>query len=170
MREKNASPFSNPGETSLSVIARRRYHVGITKWEARWLPWLQATGAILGLAVVLMPSISKGWLAAIERVSLFRFIYEQFSSLGWLVATTLILYAITHAITAFMWKHSYPGWDARKEWGLPNAKQILDRDLFPSTRKQEFVFLVYAFQAFLSPFLVMILFGVVAYFIRFVRS
>lgn len=170
MREKNTSTFTDQTEISLTVVARRRLHVAVTRWEARWLPWLQAMGALVGLIVVLMPSISKGWLATIEQVSLFKFIYEQLSSLGVVVIAVLALYAVTNTICSLMWKHSYPGWDARKEWGLPNAKQILDRQLFPSTRSQEIVFFTYALQALLSPFLVMILFGVIAFFIRFIRS
>lgn len=153
-----------------SVLQRRKYHIAITEWEVRWLPWLHLLGTLIGIGVVLMPSISKFWLVAIERINILQFLHAQFSNLGWLVMAALILYAMTHAISAIMSKHIYPGWDAQKEWGLPNAKQIIQRGLYPHTKKQEFVFLVCAFQSLLSPLLVVVLFGVLAFFIRLARS
>jgi len=172
MSDKHGLPQNirenKPDEESQSVKARRIYHVTITQWEAKWLPWLQAAGALVGFVIVLLPAMSKGWLVAIEEIGFLRFIFEQFSSFGNLVIVILTLYAITNAIGSLMWKHSYPGWNARKEGGMPNAKQILERKLYPATRKQEFIFFVYVVQGLLIPFFVAMLFGVLAFFIRFV--
>lgn len=170
--DMNTAQESVPGirsrEVSEDVLRRRKYHIAITKWEAKWLYWLQAAGALVGFVIVLLPAMSNRWLSTIEEYDFLRFIYEQFSSLGNLVSMILALFAATNAILSLMWKHSYPGWDARKEGGMPNAQQILERQLFPETRKQELVFFVSVVQGLLIPLIVVMMFGVLAFFIRFV--
>lgn len=155
--EKAASP---------SVLRRRRFHVAITEWEAKGLPWLQAAGALIGFVFVLLPAMSKSWRTVIQDIGPLNWIFDEFSRFGLLVMAVFILFAVTNAIASLMWKHVYPGWDARKEWSLPNAKQILDRALYPINRKQEVVFYAFLAQALVSPLLIMILFGVLAFFIR----
>lgn len=164
---QNSSPSINEN-LSDSVLRRRRYHIATTQWEEKWLPWLQTTGALIGFFVVLLPVIVKGWLVIIEEIIVLRFIFEQFSTLGNLVVTILLLYAITSAIISIMWGNSFPNWNIRIEGGLPSSQNILEKNLYPTTKKQEFVFYIHVLQGLLTPFFVVMIFGVLAFFIRLV--
>lgn len=158
---------STRGNVSDSVLRRRKYHIAIVEWEARWLPWLQAAGALVGFAIVLMPAMSKGWRSLIQDISVTNWIFEEFSRFGsFALALLAMLLSMTSALYSL--HHYFPGdWDVWQEHGFPSAKVIRDRALYPKTLKEEFTFwTLILFGMFGSSIWLYLPFGLISFFIR----
>lgn len=157
LSEKAASP---------SVLRRRKFHIAITEWEAKASPWLQAAGALIGFVIVLLPGMSKSWRAVIQDIGPTKWFFEEFSRFG-PTALTILLIMLTNTVILNALAHHFPGnWNAKKEWGFPTTKQILDRQLFPTTFRQEMAFMSWLFSGFYTPFIYIMGFGLFTFFMR----
>ncbi len=148
------------------VLGRRRYHEAAAKWLAKWSYPLQATFAVIGFVVVLLPMFSKNWRAVIEATPIAGRVFHDFSTLsGW----AMLLFAVLMVLWGILnWRvNDYPGgWHPTKQWGFPNPKQVAEMELYPRTHGEEFVFWVdIAFGTF-GTTIWMIFCGVFAFFIR----
>ncbi len=157
LRDKAASP---------SVLRRRKFHIAINEWEAKTAPWLQTAGALIGFVFVLLPVMSKGWRAVIQDIGPTRWFFEEFSRLG-PIAMAIFFMVMTNTVILNALARHFPGdWNAKKEWGFPTSKQILDRQLFPTTFREEIAFMSWVLSGFCVPFIYIMGFGVFSFFMR----
>lgn len=167
MNTAQNSPAGIRRAVSDSVLRRRKYHIAITEWEARWLPWLQAAGALVGFVIVLLPAMSRGWRSVIQDISVANWFFEEFSRFGpFALATLVLLLSMTSALYS-LHRH-FPGdWDVRKEHGFPSATVMRDRTLYPQTLKEEVTFWLLALLGIFGFFIwLYIPFGLISFFIR----
>lgn len=152
---------------SARTLNRKGIHVVFARLLAKWSYRLQAIFASIGFFIVLLPTLSEPWRVAIKTFPFAAWIFNEFSTLG---AGALLLVAIIMVpffILNFMIK-SYPGgWDPTKEGGFPGPKQIIEKELYPCNKREEFVFWVGIFLGFIGTTVWLYLpFGVLSCFIR----
>ncbi len=148
------------------VLARRKYHEAAAKWLAKWSYPLQAVFAMIGFVVVLLPMFSKNWRAVIENTPVAERFFHDFSTLsGWAMVLFLFLMALFLILN---WRvNDYPGgWHPTKQWGFPNPRQVLEMELYPRLKKEEFVYWVDVVFGAAGTTIWMIFSGVFAFFIR----
>ena len=149
-----------------AVLARRRFHKAAATWLAKWSYPLQAAFALVGFVVVLLPMFSKGWRAVIETTPVAERVFHDFSSLsGWAMVLFFVLLALFLVLN---WRvNDYPGgWHPTKQWGFPNPKQVVEMELYPRLKREEFVYWIGIFFSAAGTTIWMIFFGVFAFFIR----
>lgn len=158
---------SKISEESPRVIARRRYHVTIMELEAKWMYRLQAIGALIGMLVVFLPTVSRAWREIVVSFPPTRWVYDDFSSFGPFSSTILFVFILATATLSGLYRHFPGGWDARKEWGFPTARVIRDRALYPTRVLEEVVFWLAAFIGLFGLlFWLYFPFGLIAFLIR----
>lgn len=149
-----------------AVMARRTYHEAAAKWLAKWSYPLQAFFALIGFVVVLLPMFSNNWRAVIEKTLIAERVFHDFSSLsGWAMVLFLILMGL-YVVQNWL-VNDYPGgWHPTKQWGFPTPMQIVQMELYPQNKREEFVFWVEIIFGAVGTANWMIFFGVFAFFIR----
>lgn len=150
------------GSADPSVLARRRFHEAAAKWLARWSYPLQAAFAMIGFVVVLLPVISKSWRAAIESTPIVRSVFLDYSTFSGLAMANLYILMALFLVRNWQRKSLPWGVDAPLTY-----RDIVDMELFPRTRKEEFAYWTDMSLAFLGMTLWLFLpFGGLAYFIN----
>lgn len=148
------------------VLARRKHHEAAAKWLAKWSSPLQATFALIGFVVVLLPTFSKSWRGIIENTPIAARVFHDFSTLsGWAMVLFLFLIMLFFVLN---WRvKDYPGgWHPTKQWGFPSPKQTVEMELYPRVLREEFIYWVGFALATCGTTIWMISFGVIAFFIR----
>lgn len=144
-----------------AVLARLKIHESAAKCCEKWLTLFHAFFAIFGFVVVLLPVLSKPWRSVIESVPFLSQVFHYYSTLsGWAMVNLLIL-VILFFIRNFLVK-SIPGGQA----SILTYKNIIDMELYPRTKKEEFAYWSEIFFSATATTLWLFLpFGVLAYFI-----
>jgi len=154
-------------DVASSVLRRRKYHIAITEWEAKWMYRQQAIGALIGFFIVLLPTLSKAWREIVVSFPPTRWIYDEFSSFGPFSLTVLLVFVFATIGLNGLYRHFPGGWDAKKEWGFPTARVIRDRGLYPTRPLEEAVFGLAVFVGLFGLFFWLYFpFGLIAFFIR----
>lgn len=149
-----------------NVLTRSKYHEAAAKWLAKWSYPLQVAFALIGFVIVLLPMFSKNWLAVIENTPVAGRIFHDFSTLsGWAMVLLFVL-MVLWGILNWLVKNYPGGWHPTKQWGFPNPKQVVELELYPRLKREEFVFWVDIIFGATGTTLWMIFFGVLAFFIR----
>lgn len=145
-----------------AVFARRKAHEAAAQWLARWLTDLQIVFALIGLIVVLLPTLSKPWRAIIDGIPIVARVFHDYSTLsGWAMAHVFILVSLLLVRNALS-KHMQGGYTV----GL-TFRDVMDMELYPRTRKEEFAYWTHVvFTAAAAPNLLLLPFGCFAFFIR----
>lgn len=157
----------NSPKHSMVVSPRKDAQIAAARWLAKWSRPLQISFATTGFSVVLMPVLSNPWKEVVVSLPVAGWVFNQFSTFGaWamlLLGLLLTLFLILNIMV-----RDYPGgWNPTKEWGFPSPKQVVEKELYPRTRKEEFVFWVDIFFGAIGTTVWLYLpFGVLAYFIR----
>lgn len=153
------------GPADPAVLARREYHEAAAKWLAKWSSPLQATFALIGFVVVLLPMFSKNWRAVIENTPVAERVFRDFSTLsGWAMALFFFLMGLFLVLN---WRvnDSPGGWHPTKQWGFPSPKQIVEMELYPRIKREEFIYWIGIVFGATGTTIWMIFFGVFAFFI-----
>lgn len=167
MRARVPNPLTQ-AMYSEGVLGRRPAHVRVARWVARWQFALQVSFVIAGLFLVLMPVLLEFWLVLIQQNPITHWVFEEFSrmgpmAIGWLVFLLCGPYLALH----LMAQHYPGGWDVRQQQGFPSPTQIVERSLYPRTRREECVFWIAMVMDVLGTSIWLYLpFGVMAYSIR----
>ena len=125
-----------------AVLAK--YHEAAANWLARISFFLHAIFAAIGFAVVLLPILSRSWRAIIESTPLVRVVFHDYSTFGGLAMANLYILMALFLI-----------------------RNVVDMELFPRTRREEFAYWADISFGFVGATLWLFLpFGVLAYFIN----
>lgn len=129
---------------------------------------LMVTGVVLGVFWFFLPSIHEGARKMLLEIP---FAYAVFDSCTRLEAPVLLFIFAMGACGIFLTQISisrgFPGgWDVRKEGVLPNAKTLVEKKLFPISRLESFIFLLWVVFMVFSAFLSASPFIFIGYFIR----
>lgn len=154
------------GPADQAVLARRQYHEAAAKWLARRSFLLQATFALVGFVIVLLPMFSKNWRAVIENTPVAGRIFNDFSNLsGWAMVLLFVLMVLWGIMN---WRvKDYPGgWHPTKQYGFPSPKQVVELELYPRLKREEFIFWVDIVFGAIGTTIWMIFCGVLAFFIK----
>ncbi|WP_459724375.1 hypothetical protein [Sideroxyarcus sp. TK5] len=152
---------------SLIPSRRRARQMAAAQWLAKWTYRLQALFASIGFFLVLLPVLNNQWREVIEAFALTAWIFRVFSTLTGGALILLGILMLLFLILNFMVKDYPGGWNPTKEWGFPSPKQVVERELYPRNRKEEFVFWIdIIFGIVGTTFWLYLPFGVLAYFIR----
>ncbi len=145
-----------------AVLARRKHHEAAAKWLARRSYLLQAIFAAIGFVVVLLPIFSKTWCVVIKSTPVVRTVFHDYSTFSGLAMVNL--YVLMALFLARSWQiKSLPGGSS---FGL-TYRNVLDMELFPRTRQEEFAYWTDISFGFVGTTLWLFLpFSVLAYFIN----
>jgi len=155
-----------PDDSFVSSSRKARQMVAAI-WLAKWSYRLQALFASIGFFLVLLPTLNNPWRVIIEAFSLTAWIFRAFSTLSGVALILLALLMVLFLILNFMVKDYPGGWNPTKEWGFPSPRQVVEKELYPRNRKEEFVFWIDIFFGVVATTVWLYLpFGVLAYFIR----
>lgn len=140
------------------VLGRRALHRAAAAGCARWLPPLHVAFAVAGGLLVLLPAVSPSWRALIERVPPLGALSADYAVLG---ASARIHLAILFAAwVARMAATVGPSADGARP---PGFDEIVARNLYPRTRREELAFWIDVVQAFAATSLWLLMpFGVLA--------
>jgi hypothetical protein len=150
------------GPADQAVLTRRKYHEAAAQWLARRSFLLQATFAAIGFVVVMLPMFSKTWRTIIESTPVVRSVFHDYSTFSGLAMVNLYILMALFLVRSWQIK-SLPGGAAI----ALTYRTVLDMELFPRTRREEFAYWTDISFGFLSTTLWLFLpFGVIAYFIN----
>jgi len=129
---------------------------------------VMVAGVLLGFFWFFLPSVHEGTRQMLHEIPFAYAVFDSFTRLK--VPVVLFIFAMGACgifLTQLSVSRGFPGgWDIRKEGVLPNAKTLVEKKLFPISRRESFIFLLWVvfmgFSAFLSasPFIF------IGYFIR----
>lgn len=150
------------------VLARRPLHMRTARWLVRWQFPLQVAFAIAGLFLVLMPVLLDFWHEIIDEHAITAWVYEEFSRMGLVAVGWLVFLVCGPYLALHLMAQHYPGgWNVRQQWGFPSPTQIVERELYPRTLREECVFWVAMVMDVLGTSLWLYLpFGVLAFSLR----
>ena len=149
------------------ISSRRARQMAAARWLAKWSYRLQALFASIGFFLVLLPALNNPWREIIEAFSLTEWVFRAFSTLSGGAIIWLGILMLLHLILNFMVKDYPGGWNPTKEWGFPSPQQVVEKELYPRNRKEEFVFWIGIILGTVgTTFWLYLPFGVLAYFIR----
>ena len=150
------------GPADQAVLARRKYHEAAATWLARGAGILQAIFAFIGFVVVLLPVFLRSWRTVIEGTPIAGGIFHAYSTLSGLAMVNFYVLIALFLMRSWLIK-SLPGGDA---FGL-TYKNVVDLELFPRTKREEFAYWTNISFGFLGTTLWLFLpFSVLAYFIK----
>lgn len=157
----------NPDIEAKGVLRRREIHIASARWLAKWSLPMQIGFAAIGFFIVLLPTLSTSWREIIELVPLTAWIFHEFSTLGPASIYLLAVIMVPFFILNIMVK-SYPGgWNPTQEWGFPSPKHVIEKNIYPRTSKEEFVYWVSHLLGIIGTAIWLYLpFGVLAFLIR----
>jgi hypothetical protein len=148
----------------LSVLARRKYHEAIAKWQVKWLTLAQPIFGLLGLLIVLLPLFLERWRRVIESTPVVAHVFQDFSTFG---VWTKALFPVLGPMVLLIGKgYQSGGWDSKKQRRVPFVNQVVNLELYPRTRREEISFYIYMFVSFFAPVAWFFVISLYASFIR----
>jgi len=124
-----------------AVVRRRGWHVAVARWMARWQLSLQVAFASMGLFLVFMPQLLPFWRDAVLRHDMTAWLHTEFASMGpWAMGWLLFLVFGPLLTLHFLAPYYTAGWNAHQQWGFPAPLQIVERQLYPRTPREEGLF------------------------------
>lgn len=148
------------------VLARRKYHVSIAKWLAKWLPWMQVLSATIGIIFIFLPAVWLEWRTMLMGVPA---IYNFSVDLYLLKVTylKLLFIMLIPTIISNLKAKTFPGgWDPSKQFGFPSVKQISDLDLYPNKKEEELVYWAHICACLFSPLWYLLACGLIGFFYK----
>lgn len=133
-----------------NVVARRKLHEAIIKWELKWITRLHLAFAFLAFFIVFLPTINKTWHGFVAFVPIVLWIHRGFSSFGGLLSLSLAVALFCNFYSA----RKIDG-ESFSEYGYPinltnirSSENIVLGDLYPRTRLEEKFFLLIVLAGF----------------------
>lgn len=123
-----------------SVIRRRKYHVYAAIWLARWMYYLQLLFLIIGAVFLLFPALGLDWYPFLLGIKASYVFTKNFNLLSFFFFFLFIVTTTFYIVIGFNVKNYPGGWDPTKQFGYPSPKQVVELELYPNTKKEEFVF------------------------------
>ena len=118
-----------------AVLARRKYHEAAARWLSRRSSYLQTFFAAIGFVVVLLPMFSKTWRTVIESTPVVSAVFHAYITFSGLAIVHLYFLMALFLVRNWQIK-SLPGGTA-----VPRTySDVLDMELFPRTRREEFAY------------------------------
>lgn len=130
------------------VLARRKYHVFVAKWLAKWLPWLQVSAAIIGIVLIFLPAVWIEWRAHVIEIPVISGLFFDFHSIQGNYLLVFYFCIIMYIAVNFKAQDFPGGWDPKKQHRFPTSNEIVRLELYPVTKKEEFVFWLDSFTGF----------------------
>jgi hypothetical protein len=146
-----------------AVQARWKHHEAAARWLAKWDATLQVISALIGFFVVLLPMFSKPWRAVIESIPIVAKVFHDFSTFrGGSLVLLFILIVLFFAKSSQI--KNRPGGEC-----FPlTYRNIVEMELYPRTKKQEFAYWTYiCFESASATLWLFLPFGTLAYVMRF---
>lgn len=103
-------------------------------------------GAAVGFVFFLMPLISPTLRDILRGMPLLYFVFDEVTKLSPVVVVILMSVVLLASVTqALALSKGFPnGWNVHQRGGLPTAKQVVDCQLFPVSRMEKTVFILWA--------------------------
>lgn len=142
------------------VLRRRKYHVAAAVWCGKSLVPLQVIFALVGLFVILLPSVIQDLQVIVERAPCLARVFNDYSTFSGLALIHLFLGLLT-AVTKPYWSKNTP------IGHVPVYKGRRAPVACPVTVKEEISFWIEIFSLILVTTVWLFLpFGVIAFFLR----
>ena len=148
-----------------SILKRRKIHIAAACWLARWMYYLQALFLMIGLFFFLLPAFGLDWyLFVIGRPATYV-LSDNFSVICFGFFFLFMSGTVLNIILSFNSKYYPGGWNPTEQFGFPNPKQVVELELYPRNKKEEFVFWVdYIFGILVSTWPLLVI-GLLAFFV-----
>jgi hypothetical protein len=146
-----------------TVQARRKHHEAAARWLAKWHATLQAISALVGFLVILLPMFSKPWRAVIESLPIVAKGFHDFSTFRGGSLVLLFILIVLFVVRNCQAKNIL-GW----EDPTLSFRNIVEMELYPRTKKQEFAYWAdICFESASATLWLFLPFGTLAYVMRF---
>lgn len=153
------------GPEDVRVTQRKALHIKAASALAKWSLVMQCFFALVGVFLVLFPTIWPQWRAVVLSWPIIDGVYIACSTLtGWPLWLCGLLVSEVIALN-WLVKDFPGGWNSARQHGFPSLKQIVDLDLYPRTKQQERGFFVYLLFVVSATPLYLLAFSVLAFMI-----
>ena len=140
--EKSTEAALDSVVTDMDTLRRRPLHVACMHWLAKCYLPLHLTFATIGFLLLMLPILCRPWRAIVESIPPLAWFFDEFSLFRGYAMGLLYAYAVFVFILSVMAKHYPGGWDWAKESRHPYLKEMIEKQLYPRTKKEEFVYWV----------------------------
>jgi len=125
-------------------------------------------GAVFGFSVFLAPIMFPVIRDKLRLVPSLYYVFDEVTKLNTVVVVVVLTPALlVSVIQAVGLSKGFPGgWDIREKGMLPTAKEVIEYELFPTSRGEEFIFLLWVVLKFFGVVVWTFPFVFLAYFMR----